>query len=337
MGAAEVFESFPFEIVEASNCNGDEFSVLYTIIPLDKYEELRSKHDSGYYDSAFSDIAEAISEIGTYIRIVAADLKLEEVPNQIADQKALKLSEISKLVNKYIGVSGGYLGDFTYRTHQEFYSELDLNIDPNHYSGTTRERFIKILRESSPNAQIRILEGILLRFPVGSSSVRTQERCDEIRTWILRLSSASPVQQPNLKITSQLVDRALADAEQLLKSTGAISGLDRVHTALHGYLRLICRQAHIHHDGEASMTELFKILRESHPAIRDIGHHQNEVTKIIRAMSTILDTLNSLRNRASIAHPNESLLNDPEAMLAINTSRTMFHYIDARLQNYKPC
>ena len=29
--------------------------------------------------------------------------------------------EITRIVNRYIGVSGGYLGDFSYRTHVDFY------------------------------------------------------------------------------------------------------------------------------------------------------------------------------------------------------------------------
>ena len=50
-----------------------------------------------------------------------------------------------KVVNRYIGVAGGYIGDFSYRTHAEFYPEYcDLAIDPNNYAGTTRERFIEI-------------------------------------------------------------------------------------------------------------------------------------------------------------------------------------------------
>ena len=58
--------------------------------------------------------------------------------------------DIKKLVNRYIGVSGGYLGDFSYRTHADFYVEYcDLDIDPYKYEGTTRERFEKIL-ETSP-------------------------------------------------------------------------------------------------------------------------------------------------------------------------------------------
>jgi hypothetical protein len=95
--------------------------------------------------------------------------------------------EVNKLVNRYIGVSGGYLGDFSYRTHYEFYLDLDLDIDPNNYDGTTRERFIKILTESPPDIQARILQGILDRFPAGSSDLRTQERRDEIAGWLVRL------------------------------------------------------------------------------------------------------------------------------------------------------
>lgn len=45
----------------------------------------------------------------------------------------------------------------------------------------------------------------------------------------------------------------------------------------------------------------------------------------------IVDALNPLRNRASLAHPNESLLAEPEAMLVINSVRTLLHYIDSRV------
>ena len=54
--------------------------------------------------------------------------------------------EVMKIVNRYIGVSGGHLGDFSYRTHADFYSEYcDVDVDPYDLDGTTRERFIEIL------------------------------------------------------------------------------------------------------------------------------------------------------------------------------------------------
>ena len=97
--------------------------------------------------------------------------------------------EINKLVNRYIGVNGGYLGDFNYRTHLDFYLDLDLDIDPYNHEGTTRERFIKILSENPPHVQARILKGILDRFPVGSSELRSEERRAEIAGWIGRLGA----------------------------------------------------------------------------------------------------------------------------------------------------
>jgi hypothetical protein len=67
-----------------------------------------------------------------------------------------------QLVNSYIGVSGGYLGDFSYRTHADFYPEFcEVDVDPKDYEGTTRERFIAILQRSDPTIQARILRGVL--------------------------------------------------------------------------------------------------------------------------------------------------------------------------------
>jgi hypothetical protein len=50
------------------------------------------------------------------------------------------------------------------------------------------------------------------------------------------------------------------------------------------------------------------------------------------AIANVLDSLNTLRNRASIAHPNEALLTKPEAILAINSGRTLLHYLDSKVQ-----
>ena len=74
----------------------------------------------------------------------------------------MKKSDIYFIVNQYIGVNSGYLGDFNYRTHYEFYREYcDLEFDPYKMEGTTREKFIKILETSDPKTQARILRGNL--------------------------------------------------------------------------------------------------------------------------------------------------------------------------------
>ncbi len=45
-----------------------------------------------------------------------------------------------------------------------------------------------------------------------------------------------------------------------------------------------------------------------------------------------MDSLNPIRNHASLAHPNENLLDKDEAMLFINVVRTLLQYLDEKLR-----
>jgi hypothetical protein len=334
--AAKVLRSVPFRVVDAINHFNDEFSMLHALVPLDQYERLRKAQNNSSDRQSYQQIADVFSELGTYIRFIVVELKLENPEHtEIPIDRRLKQSEINKLVYKYMGVSGGYLANFSYQSHYEFYIDLDLDINPYKYDGTTRERFIKILSESTPEVQARILEGVLSHFPEGGSRIRTKELANEIRNWITRLRSGFQVEQPTLRITSEVVERALLDAQELMRSTGATSGVDRIHTAIHGYLREICQNAALAIKDDMALTELFKQVREAHPAFRELGPRSDEILRILRALATILDTFNPLRNKASVAHPNPVLLPEPEAMLVINSARSILHYIDEKVYRHR--
>lgn len=115
----------------------------------------------------------------------------------VDNSTALSTSEILALVNQYIGVDGGYLGDFNQRTHADFYREYcNLAIDPNKYQGTTRERFIAIISSVPPQDQAAIIHGVIKRFPIGRKGpkTRTTELLTTLRRIVQRLeSSASPI------------------------------------------------------------------------------------------------------------------------------------------------
>jgi len=239
--------------------------------------------------------------------------------------------DIYTLVNRYIGVSGGYLGDFSYRTHYEFYREYcDLDIDPDAYSGTTRQQFIQILEGPEPVTQAKILTGVLEKYPAGSSTLRTADAYDQIRQMIKRCIDSRGVPSPQLRITSEVVRRAIADAEMLLQGSGALSAVDRVHTALHGYLKISCDDAGIKYGVDPSILDLFKLLRQHHPALQSLGVHQAPIVQVLRSLGSVMDALNPARNRGSVAHPNDDLLDPDEAMLFINAARTVLQYLDAK-------
>lgn len=183
--AAEILLTVPFHLFDATNHFGDEFSMLYAIVALDEYERLRKSQDDPLEGQAFHQIANVLSEIGAYIRFIAIELALEN-PEQpsVQSEYGLKKSEINKLVYRYIGVSGGYLGDFSYRSHNEFYIELDLDVDPYKYNGTTRERFIKILSET----HLRCRRGSLMAF---SRIFKKEARHFEQQKWQRRFAVGS--------------------------------------------------------------------------------------------------------------------------------------------------
>lgn len=211
-------------------------------------------------------------------------------------------------------------------------STCDLDVDTTQFSGTTRQRFTDILASLPPRSQAKVLRGVLERFPVDAAGrpPTSEDARVEILQWIARLERAGvPNSTPH--ITSEVVQRALADAEHLLSARDATSAVDRVHTALHGYVLAACDQAGIGYKPDSSMTALFRALRLQHPALHQLGPRQQDIEKVLNACANILDAMSPVRNKASVAHPNAALLADAEARLVINVGRTLLSYLDAKL------
>ena len=136
---------------------------------------------------------------------------------------------------------------------------------------------------------------------------------------------------PKPAITSTTVEAALQDAETLLRSSGAANALDRVHTAFQGYLERICEEASIPVNEDVPITTLFAQIRSKHPKLTVSDPQANQMmVQVTRGLAQVVDALNPIRNNKTLAHPNP-LLDEAEAMLAVNVIRTMLHYLDKRL------
>jgi hypothetical protein len=96
-------------------------------------------------------------------------------------------------------------------------------------------------------------------------------------------------------------------------------------------MRAICDRERIAYTQEATINAVFNLIRARHPAFAATGPRADDITKIVRAMGQIMDVLNPIRNHASVAHPNAQLLEEAEAMLVINVTRSMLHYLNAKL------
>ena len=242
--------------------------------------------------------------------------------------------EQRKLVRVYLGVNQGYLGGFSDITELErFYVQCGIDINPRELSGTNRAKFEEILATASAADQARIIRGALEKCPPNQTAwdTRTEKVHDELIAVAERLEGTSPVSSQKPAITSLVVERAIDDAERLIETTGATSAVDRLHTALHGYLKAVCDDASIAYGSDTTMNGLFRLIREHHPAFADLGPRAQDITSVMRAMGSIMDAMNPIRNKASVAHPNNELLETPEALLVINAARTILHYLDQKV------
>ena len=100
------------------------------------------------------------------------------------------------------------------------------------------------------------------------------------------------VHPPEPAITLEVVDRALKDAEILLAQASPVSAVDRVHTALHGYLLGQCRRAGIACEvTDPSSARLFGLIRAHHPALAPVGNWGEQMTTLLRSMGAIIGAL----------------------------------------------
>jgi HEPN domain-containing protein len=231
------------------------------------------------------------------------------------------------LTAKYIGIDGGYLKGFSYRTHAEFYPlQCGLDIDVRALRGprdiTTRYLFEEILEKCEPHEQAKILRGVLVQFPPDGDEERTKLK-PLVDAWIARLEGAA-IPVPPIQFTYESARTAMTQAEKSIADGDPISAIDRSHTALHGYVKQKCIQEGIAVGATDSLTMLFRQLKQR-------GVLGQEIVQIVNSLGSIVHELNELRNQKSIAHPNQALLSENEAHLAVNSARTVLRYLHGKL------
>lgn len=203
--------------------------------------------------------------------------------------------EVLLVVNRYIGVAGGYLGiddghlgRFTSRTLGDFFPEYcNVEVETWPQEGTSREIFITVTKELPVVDQAKVLRGVLKRFPVTELAPNREAVGKELIALIERIEGVDLIGSGDLKQTSEAVRAALQDAQTLMDKEGPVRAVDRVHTALHGYLKAACRDKGIEVAELATIGALLKVLRASHIKLLNLGERSDEITIILNSFGTI--------------------------------------------------
>lgn len=203
-------------------------------------------------------------------------------------------------------------------------------------------RLLRSLRWGDDDYEGHVLDAVARMLKLDPSNQRRLTDYGKINDWLKANRSAmlpaliagpgiGLVDEAPLATSSEVARAALADAQSLLGSRGPTSAVDRIHTGFHGYLRACCAEAGLPFEPSATAARLLGILIDSHPALAQLGPRTSEMRRVLRAGTSIVDTLGTLRNHASLAHPNEELLDGDEALLVINVARSLMGFLDRKL------
>lgn len=129
---------------------------------------------------------------------------------------------------------------------------------------------------------------------------------------------------------NETLRNAINDAQLLMAQGKYSSSIDRVHTAIHGYLRIRLDELSIEYSDEYSIPKLFNLLYKQWEEI-DNNQINDMMLKSLRSASSILDTLNTIRNKYSLAHPNEELIREEEAKFILGLVENIMNYIEVRV------
>ena len=126
---------------------------------------------------------------------------------------------------------------------------------------------------------------------------------------------------------NQILREAIDDAEILIEKGKPANAYDRIYTALHGVLKQKCEEQDMQIGDRDTVTSILSKIRKHIHGVEP-ADKTTETAKILASISKIIDILNEMRNKKSLAHPNKTLLENDEALFVINISKAIMRYVN---------
>jgi hypothetical protein len=250
-------------------------------------------------------------------------------------------------IEKFLGMGGGYVMDFSDRTFYEFVGEavgLNINDEKYHYASNSKaNRLRQFIKVESNYTFGKLLSAFceywLAKVHTGQiDPINDENLFKECLKISERLKQDSIVEQINA-IQPNVDDRdfkLLAKSiRESIEKNEPEAALDRLHTFTFRYLRELCEKHQIKFDKSDSLNAIFgKYIK----FIVDNNHIESVMAeKILKYSINLLDAFNDIRNNKSFAHDNP-ILNYQESVLIFNNvsnSIKFFESIETRIRKNK--
>jgi len=234
-------------------------------------------------------------------------------------------------IEKLLGMGSGYVLDFSNRTFAEFVVEStgkDIYDTKYEYASGSKANRLRAFWNTEPNHVVGKLIWDLLEYGRESSISNGQDSlykdCNRIAD---RLQQCTPVQE----IEAISPNSGGRDFEVLAKSVrDAIernepeAGLDRLHTFVVKYMRVLC---HKHGIGSDRKKPVHSLVGEYVKHLKQQGLIQSGMTeRILKSSISTMEAFNRVRNEQSFAHDNP-MLNYNESLLIFNHVASAIRFI----------
>ena len=226
------------------------------------------------------------------------------------------------LLEKLLGMSGGYVLHFTNRTFAEFFADtVGIDIDDDKYArnGDSKAKRLRVLWETESNHIVgKALAGMMELVSADEDDIQTaqlKKKCSDVVERLLggvAVDDIEVLEQPAEERTVQLLAASVRDAIDDGKPEAA---LDRLHTYVVKYIRQVCKGRGI---DTCESKPLHALMGEYIKALKSVGVIDSEMTeRILKNSIALMEAFNHVRNRQSLAHDNE-LLNSDESRLIVS-------------------
>jgi len=235
-------------------------------------------------------------------------------------------------LERVLGMGSGYVLDFSNRTFEEFVLDsTGKSIYAGEYEtgGGSKANRLRAFWSIESNRIVGKLLGDLLAY-ASERQISADEKplLETCRSTVQRLSHNQPVPEIDA-ITPNSAERVFAvlakSVRDSIEKNEPESGLDRLHTFVVKYMRVLCEKRGITTERD---KPLHSLVGEYIKRLKEAGDIESEMTeRILKSSISILEAFNRVRNEQSFAHDNP-ILNYDESLLIFSHVASAIKFIE---------
>jgi len=251
----------------------------------------------------------------------------------------LTFIEKTKL-ERLFDMGGGYVLDFSNRTFQEFVADsvgLDIYTDKYEYMSGSKANRLRAFWANEPNQIVGKLINDLLdyceEYKTSKGERALYQSCYQIAERLLQNTPVIELEAISPNTTGKDFELLAKSVKDSIKYNEPEAGLDRLHTFVVKYVRVLCEKHGIKTDKNKPLHSLFG---EYVKFLKNNGIVQSTMAeRILKNSISILEAFNDVRNNQSFAHDNP-ILNSSESLLIFNHVAGSIRFITELEESSEP-